>query len=268
MSPFRSFLFTPANRPDKFARALCAGADAVCLDLEDATPVAAKAEARAAAGAFLAATERGPVALGVRINARGTEWHPEDIAAVCKNADFVLLPKVVAANDLDALASALPGKPLWALVETAEGMMRAWEIAAAPVAGVLFGAFDYAADVGCTMDWEPLLFARSRLACACARAQIELLDAPSGDLSDLDRLADGTLRARSLGFTGRACIHPAQVETINVAFTPDAAAIAQARRVLAAYDAAGGAAAQLDGQLIERPVAIAARRVLARSVEP
>ena len=266
MATYRSLLFTPANRPHRFERAKAAGADAVCLDLEDAVPPCDKAEARSQAAAFLEqAAGRGP-AVGVRINARGSNWHVEDLAAVAAFADFIMLPKANTPADVRALAEAAPNRPIWPLIETADGVRHAWDIAAeSRVAGVLFGAFDYAADVGCTLAWEPLLYARGRLAAACARARIELLDAPSGDLNDLDALSAGARLSQALGFTGRACIHPDQVRAVNAVFTPTPSEVATAKRVLAAYEAAGEGVAQLDGRLIERPVALAARRVLARA---
>jgi len=263
MASFRTLLFVPAARPERFARALAAGADCICLDLEDATAPAQKDAARIDAAAFLQGERDGPP-VGVRINAQDSQWAQADLAAIAAHADFIMVPKAASAAQLAPLAALKT--PLWPLIESVEGLMRAWEIAAAPqVAGVLFGAFDYAADVGCEMAWEPLLFARSQVAAACARARIEALDSPDGDLRGGEAFVQSTLRAKALGFTGRACIHPAQVAPANAAYTPSDEEIARARRVLEAFDAAGGAAAQLDGRLIEQPVALAARRVLARA---
>ena len=115
------------------------------------------------------------------------------------------------------------------------------------------------------MQWEALLYARGRLAASCASARVQLLDSPSGEFRDPEGLQVSTLRARALGFTGRACIHPDQLAPVHAAFTPSAAEIERARRVIEAVEAVGGAAAQLDGELIERPVAQAARRVLDRA---
>jgi citrate lyase subunit beta/citryl-CoA lyase/(S)-citramalyl-CoA lyase len=135
------------------------------------------------------------------------------------------------------------------------------------VGGVLFGAVDYSAEVGCTLEWDALLYARGALAAACARAGVELLDVPHLDIADAADLAASTARARALGFTGRACIHPTQVSAVNAVFTPDAAAVDRARRVVAAFEAAAGGAALLDGKLIELPVVRAARRTLERAGE-
>jgi citrate lyase subunit beta/citryl-CoA lyase/(S)-citramalyl-CoA lyase len=271
MSPIRSLLFLPAHQPHRFERALASGADVVCLDLEDAVPPDQKTAAREALRAVLSRDRAGRSGrsgrrVGVRLNGLDTPHWRED-AAVAAACDFVMLPKTTGPADLATLAQALPADlPLWPLVESADGLRHAWDIAAAPqVEAILFGAFDYAADIGCELAWEPLLYARGRLAAACGRARVALIDAPYGDLNDAAGLEESTRRAKALGFTGRACIHPAQVASVNAIYTPSPDEVAHARRVLAAFDAAAGGAVQLDGRFIDLPVALAARRVLARA---
>jgi citrate lyase beta subunit len=265
MAAFRSLLFVPGTRPDRFNRALASGADAVCIDLEDAVPPGDKATARDAAAGFIAQGRVGGPAVGVRINGSATEWSIPDVEMLRGGkAAFVMLPKAADAAEVTELHEALR-QPIWPLIETADGLLNCWTVASAHgVTGVLFGAFDYAADVGCAMAWEPLLYARSTLAAACARARVQLLDSPFGDLIDVAALRHETTRAKALGFTGRACIHPDQVAPINAAYIPTPAEVAQAQRVLTAFDAGDARAAQLDGKLIELPVALAARRVLER----
>ena len=266
MSPFRSLLFLPASRAERFDRARSSGADAVCLDLEDAVAPDAKPSARRAVSSLLAGRGSGGPAVGVRVNATDTAWSREDLAAA-GTADFVMLPKTNGVEDLKRTRDAWVSEGLlWPLVETTEGLKNVWEIAAAPgVQGVLFGALDFSAEVGCEVAWEPLLYARGRLAVACARAQVELLDAPYGDLADAQGFEEQTRRAKALGFTGRACIHPTQVPSANAIYTPSQDEVAHAQRVLEAFEGAQGAAAQLDGKFIDVPVALAARRVLART---
>lgn len=268
LAQFRSLLFAPATRPERFAKAAASGADAVCLDLEDAVAPGDKGLARTAALNFLAARPAGGPAIGLRLNGRGTPWFDDDLKAAARaGADFFMIPKAASAQDFAMLQRALgESRPFWPLIETPEALMRAWEIAAAPaVAGVLFGAFDFSAEVGCDMSWEPLLFARGQIAAACARAGVQALDAPPAAIDDPDALRQETDRARRMGFTGRACIHPAQVAPVNAVYSPDAAAISHARRILAAFDAAAGGPAILDGKLIELPVARQARRILDRA---
>ncbi len=263
---FRSLLFVPGSRPERFAKAMDAGADAVCIDLEDAVAPDAKDAARAAAAAFLNSRPTGVV--GVRVNGATTPEFAGDCAAMSgSGAAFVMVPKVEAPGPLASLRLRIGDElPLWPIVESPEGLRLAWDIAAAPgVAGVLFGAADYSAEVGCTLEWDALAYARGALAAAAARARVELLDVPYLDLADEPGLTQSTRRAKALGFTGRACIHPAQVAAVNAAFTPTTAEAERARKIVAAFDAAGGGAAQLDGKLIELPVVLAARRTLERA---
>ncbi len=267
----RSLLFVPGNRPDRFSKALNAGADAICIDLEDAVAQDAKASARAAVMAYPAEARSGAPrpALGVRINAIRTPDGLRDLASLTEAPvlpDFLMIPKMAHPAEAGIIAEAFPGLPLWPIVESAAGLFQAAAIAAAPaVAGLLFGAVDYAAECGCTLAWESLLTARGMLAAARAASGIQLLDVPALDINDSAGLDASTRRARDLGFTGRACIHPAQVETVNAAFAPSEAEVAAARRLVAALNEAAGGAALLDGKLIEKPVILAAERVLARA---
>jgi citrate lyase beta subunit len=265
MASFRSLLFAPAVRPERFERALAAGADAVCIDLEDAVPPAAKATARSHAAEFLSKPRQNGPALGVRINGLDSPWWKEDMALAAQ-VDFLMVPKVASPDQLEQIGAMAPGVALWPLVETPDGLMHSWGIAAAKgVQGILFGAFDYATEVGCAMDWEPLLFARSQLAAACSRSRVDLLDSPSGDVRDFESLKASASRAKALGFTGRACIHPDQLDAVHEVFTPSEPEIEAALQVVAAFDASDGGASQLDGRLIELPVALAARRILTRA---
>lgn len=270
----RSLLFVPGNRPERFAKALAAGADAVCVDLEDAVAPDQKATARAAICAFLKETRAAKPVLGVRLNAPSTLAMAHDLAAVAEAlsaAAFVMVPKTQAGIELENLRASLGPTcpPLWPVIETGQALEAAYEVAAAasPDGGVLFGAADFSADVGCTLEWEALAYARGRLAAACAAANIALLDVPYLDVKDEAGLTESTRRAKALGFTGRACIHPDQVAPVNACFTPTEAEISRAKRVVAALAEAKGAAALLDGKLIEKPVILAAQRILERAGE-
>ncbi|MDP3861033.1 MAG: aldolase/citrate lyase family protein, partial [Phaeovulum sp.] len=128
-----------------------------------------------------------------------------------------------------------------------------------------FGGADLAADLGAAFEWEPLFAARGALVIAAAAVGIGLFDVPHLDLADAAALRAEALRVRAMGFTGKLAIHPAQVAPILDAFQPSETEITRARRVLAALDAARGGAAQLDGKMIDLPVANAARRILARA---
>jgi citrate lyase subunit beta/citryl-CoA lyase/(S)-citramalyl-CoA lyase len=271
----RSFLFAPANRAAVFDKVLVSGADAVCLDLEDAVPPDQKAAARGPALDWLAQAHPGPWC-GVRINALRTPEGLADMAAVCAArpaAGFVLLPKVEAAADVqiaaDALAASGSGLALGALIETAAGLEAVFDIARASdrVQFLLFGAVDLGADLGVDGSDAALAYARGRVVHAGRAAGRPVLDVPALAFRDLDAVAQAAARARAHGFSGKAAIHPSNIDAINDAFTPTAAEIAEAQDLVALYEAAPDGLAVRDGKLIEAPVirAMQARLALARA---
>jgi citrate lyase beta subunit len=266
--PCRSLLFVPALRPERVAKAIAAGADIVCVDLEDSVAPDRKAEARPLAIEALR-TPGGTSALAVRINpVRGPEG-PLDIAMLVKagaRPDYVVVPKIDKADDVALVRKTFGGSapPLVALIETAVAVDQASEIAraVAPAGMLFFGAMDMSAELGCTLDWEPLVFIRGRLVQAAAAAGIGVLDTPYPDIADEAGGAAEARRARQFGFAGKAAIHPRHLAGIHAAFTPTAAEIAWARRVIEAMAASSGVL-QLDGKMIDRPVVRAAERTLA-----
>ena len=266
----RSILFVPGHRPDRFAKALATGADAVVIDLEDAVPPAEKPAARAAALARPAAPAG--IALGIRMNPLPTADGIADLAALlgATAPDFLMLPKVEAPEELRIVARAFAGHPrapqLVALIESAEGLARAAAIAAEPGCAALgFGGVDLAADLGCQVAWEPLLPHRGALVAAAARSGRGLVDVPFLALDDEAGLAEETRRVAALGFTAKLAIHPRQVATIQSVLTPTPDQADWARRILAALDQAAGGVCVVDGKMVDIPVARAARRVLART---
>lgn len=258
----RSLLFVPGARPERFEKALAAGADVTCIDLEDGTPPQSKDEARAATAAFVA--ER-PAA--VRINGVGTPWFEADVEALkgIAGLTLIMLPKAESAEQVALLSEKLGAghAPLWVVIESTEGLRNAWDIAAAPgLEGVLFGGADYSVDIGSDMEWDALAYARGRLVAACARAGVQLLDVPFLDVRDPDGLIAATRRVRAMGFTGRACIHPDQVRGVHEALTPTPAQVEHANKVVEIFEAAQGGPALLNGKLIDLPILRAAERVL------
>ena len=277
--PFRSILFVPGDRPERYAKALASGSDAVCIDLEDAVAPGRKADARASAARFLAtrprpspAADEPPVSrpgIVVRVNDPGSEEGRLDAAALatCPPPDAFMIPKVAAAHGIRG-AQRLLGEdmPLLPIVETAAGLEYALQIgAAAPaVAALVFGGFDLSAELGAEPGWEPLLYARSRVVHAAALAGIPAIDMPSRAFRDLSGLRTEAERARRLGFTGKVVIHPAQIPVIHDVFAPSPEEVERARRIVEADRAAGGGVVAVDGKMVDRPVVAAARRVLAR----
>jgi citrate lyase subunit beta/citryl-CoA lyase len=280
LQPLRSFLFAPGNHARRVANALSLDADAVILDLEDAVATAEKPAARGAVAAALALPRHS--LLYVRINAVDTEFCYGDLVAVVRSGlDGIVLPKVENATALatiDWLLAQLereqeltPGATdLIPIIETAGGLSNLDVILAAGtrVRHVAFGAGDFTLDVN--MAWSrseaELSFARARIATASRAAGIEApLDTVWVDLADEEGLEFSARTALGFGFQGKMCIHPKQIAPVHQVFTPGAAEVAYAERVVAAFaaaEAAGSAAIQLDGKFIDYPILYRAQRVL------
>ncbi|WP_128944734.1 HpcH/HpaI aldolase/citrate lyase family protein [Bradyrhizobium zhanjiangense] len=259
---FMAPLFVPANRPDRFGKAAASGADAVFLDLEDAVPPEAKQDARQSVHLYLGLSDH-PVL--VRINGMGTPWHRDDVALVSSlPIDGVVLPKAEIGSPMVRLAADLRRRlPIVALIETARGLRDAFEIAAFPgVMRLAFGSIDFCAELGCSHTREALLSARSGLVLASRLAgRVPPLDGVTTSIDDPDRVRDDARYARDLGFGGKLAIHPRQIGPICAGFRPDEGEIAWAQRVLRA----GEGAVAVDGAMVDAPVRIRARSLLARA---
>jgi len=260
----RSYLFVPGNRPERFAKACASGAHAVIVDLEDAVPAAQKAAARAAIADWLS-PER-PVL--VRVNAVDTEWFADD-AAMCRHPGVagVVLPKTETPEHLAALAARAGAKiPALPLIETAAGLWGALAIAKARgVARLIFGSIDFQVDVGVRGD-DQLDFHRAQLVLVSRVGGIDApVDGVSEAIDDVDALARDVARARRQGFGGKLCIHPKQVAAVNEGFRPTTAEVDWAKRVVAADAEAKGAAVAVDGKMVDRPVMLKARAILAEA---
>lgn len=267
MSPPLTFLYTPADRPDRVRKALESAADVVLVDLEDAVAPAHKDEARENLLELLAAVVR-PVQ--VRVNHPSTPWHDADLAAVARLplAVGARLPKVEAPAEIRAVEAALPGRALHPLIESALGVERALDIATASprIASIGLGEADLRSDLGVADD-AGLTWARSRVIVAARAARL----APPAmsayaNVRDLDGLAASCRAGRALGFRGRTAIHPVQLETIRTAFLPTSQEVSRAREVIArvadATAAGVGAIALPDGTFLDVAMVEQARTVL------
>lgn len=260
--PPRSYLFVPADRPERFGKALASGADAVIVDLEDAVAPGNKDAAWQALALWLASTlER----VAIRINGIDSPWFQADLA-LCGLASVaaVMVPKAERVLDLQAVAEAAPAKPLLPLIETAAGFDAMRALARAPgVERLVFGSIDFQLDLGIGGDDDALLYFRSGIVLASRLANLPApVDGVSTAICDPQALQDDTARARRLGFSAKLCIHPSQVDAVNRGFSPSEAEIAWAQRVLDAAQAADGAAVAVDGRMIDRPVILRAQAVL------
>ncbi len=269
LRPVRSLLFVPANDARRRRRAWQSGADAVILDLEDGVAPDAKGAAREGLAAVLAErTPDGPLAV-VRVNALDTEDGALDLEVIDGAAiDAVVVPKARP----ETLADVPGSVPIVALIETAHAVLHADAVANAPrVTRLMFGPIDLAADLGADPGpgGDELLLARSLVVLASAAAGLDgPIDGPFLDIDNLDGLRAETERARRLGFTGKACIHPGQLETVAELLAPSDGDVAWARQVTGAYEAGladGKGVVKLDGQMIDIPVARRAYAILERS---
>ena len=259
--------YVPATRADRIPKALTSGADAVIVDLEDAVAPQDKDAARAALDAALAAGVSGGVPLWVRVNAV-SPWMEADLAVCARHAavQAVMVPKAESAAQMQAAFEACGGKPLVALIETAQGFAQRDEVARHPaVQRLAFGSIDFQLDLGIAGEGEALLMFRSALVLTSRLAeQPAPLDGVTVEVADLQPVATDAARARQLGFGGKLCIHPHQVGPVNAAFSPSEAEIDWAQRVIAACEAAAGAAVAVDGKMVDKPVLLRAQALLAQ----
>lgn len=259
-----SYLFVPATRCERVAKAVAAGAQAVIVDLEDAVDPGQKDEARAQLAHHLPTLAIKP---WLRINARGTPWFDEDLALVAdlpSQLAGVMLSKTESADDLAAVQARAP-VPLIALVESARGITRLGDIGQRPgLHRLAFGSADLARDLGCEDSWDTLASARQALVLHSAACGLPApIDGVSFVLDQAEPVRADAARAARHGFGAKLCIHPAQIAPTHQGFAPSAAQLQWAQAVLAAA-ARGSGAQRLDGQMIDRPVIERARQLLAR----
>jgi citrate lyase subunit beta / citryl-CoA lyase len=284
----RSLLFVPADAPNKLAKALSCGADAVIIDLEDAIAPERKDAARLAAAAFLAAAPGQRPRLIVRVNGLATGLIDADLDAVVPSRpDAIMLPKAEGGASIthvdakltarEALHGIAPGAIAIIAIatETAAALFLAgtYGDASARLAGLTWGAEDLATELGAETNrdhegnfLDPYRLARALCLAGAAAAQVPAIDTVHVDFRDERGLGQSCEAARRDGFTGKLAIHPAQIATINAAFTPEPDAIAHAKAVIAAFASAPGAGViGIDGVMYDRPHLAKAERLLARA---
>lgn len=289
MRSCRSILFVPADRPDRYGKALASGAHAVCVDLEDAVAPERKADGRAAlegraeslsdrpistTASVSSAPDGAATALVVRINEAGSAEGRLDaqlLAALSLPVTAVMLPKVRNADSVREALRLLGDRatPVLPLVETAWSLENAMEIGGADprVAGLVLGGFDLCLELGAEPCWESLLYARSRVVHAAAANGLPAFDMPSRQVrGELAEVRDEAVRARRLGFSGKTVIHPAQLPVVHRAFETGDGDWKRARRIVEADREARGGPVLVDGKMVDRPIVEAAKRALTRDV--
>ena len=262
-----SYLFVPGSRPDRFEKALTAGADRVIVDLEDAVSPEDKASARDGLCAVLAGGLSGPVL--VRVNAADTPWFADDLSALAsvlavrpRALAGVVIPKLEEPQTVARVRAELPlGEgDVVGLIETAVGVHAADQLAASGVTRLAVGAIDLSVDLGADIDSPVLDATYARLVIASRVAGIDApLGSPPVDIHDAAAIESAARRLRGMGIGGQLCIHPAQLPAVHAGFAPTVAQVDWARRIVASE----GAAVQVDGQMVDKPVRDRAERILA-----
>ena len=262
-----TYLFVPANRPDRYAKAFAAGADAVIVDLEDAVSPEDKAVARRALGDWCNAHRDMAAKVIVRVNDETTQWFEEDLALVSAiGINSVMLPKVELASQIGRVKAALaPGSAIIPIIETARGLLNVDAVTvSASVQRLAFGTLDYAADLDLSGDERGLIYPACRMALASRAAGLAApIAGVTAGLADDAALLSDLAFARACGFTAKLCIHPKQVALIQQALMPGAREVEWARRVIDAADAGRGAV-QVDGKMVDRPILLKAQAILDR----
>ena len=273
LQPRRSFIFSPGLRPELFPKAIACGADIVCVELEDGIAPKDKDEARRRALALFTQPQAADgVERIVRINCLRTAFGLADVQAVLATdtpPPALMLPKVRTPDEVrwldDLLTERGHATRLHVIIETNAALEAAYDIAhASPrIDALFFGGVDMAADLRCKNAWAPLAYARARVVHAAAAAGVDAIDVPYLDLDDPEGMRREAELARDLGFCGKGSIHPKQIPILNGVFTPDAATIAHAQKIVDAFTAADTGLVVVEGKLIERPVLREMNRILA-----
>ncbi|WP_252974718.1 HpcH/HpaI aldolase/citrate lyase family protein [Janibacter melonis] len=273
--PRRSVLYMPSSNARALEKAKSLPVDALILDLEDAVAPADKPAARDAACAAVASGEYGERELTIRVNAIGTQWHDDDMAAVAQAGPAgVVVPKVSSADEVRRLVAALEaaGAPestrLWAMVETPTAVLDVREIARASdrLAALVIGSNDLVKELQAdhVPGRAPLLTALSWSLLAAREAGVAILDGVYNDVRDVEGFRAECEQGRDLGFDGKTLIHPGQVEVCNEVFAPSAEAVEDAKGVLAAWEeGAGSGVVTYGGKMVEQLHVDVAQRVLA-----
>ena len=260
-------LFVPGNRPERFDKACAAGADLVTIDLEDAVGVKDKDDTRKQVIEWLSKTKHRNVSL--RINALDTSFGRADIETLAKSdlqLPYLMVPKVESQRDVDELDNLLPARlgPFFPIIESARGLLNSREIFSCDrVHLAMFGSVDFSADINCEISWDAHLYARSHLIACAASENVTLFDAPHINVQDLEDCMASTQQAKAIGLHARSAIHPKQLAVIQKALYPTETEISEAKKIIAAYDAANGNVVLLDGKFVEEPVIKKARKTLA-----
>jgi citrate lyase beta subunit len=273
----------PGDNWKMITKSITLGVDCICMDMEDGTAISRKAEARTTIARALQELDFGTSEKLARINSVGSGWEKDDIEAVLPHhPDGIVIPKVESFDQVEWASQIIEAAELkygWRVnsvriligVETAKGILNLKEIAAHPrLDAIIFGGEDFAASIGAirTKGAVELLYARQAVVVACAANDLQAIDIVTIDYRDIEALRAESEFGSGLGYSGKQVIHPAQVEPVQIAFTPDDEAIGYARRIVETFEKSqreGRGAYSLDGKMIDMPLLKNAQKVLERA---
>ena len=276
----RSRLYIPGNTGHMMQNAGLFGADSIILDLEDAVSIEQKIEARYLVRNTLRIIDFKDSEVIIRINPLDSQWGVDDLEQVVPaEPDVILLPKCESKEDIDELAAILQEleeknnieEPIWImpLIETAKGVLKAYEIASSNerVVALCFGAEDFTADMGIsrTREGKETLWARQMIAISAKAAGIQAMDTVFSDLDDMEGLYLSAKEAKEIGFDGKGLIHPSQIAVVHQAFKPDKKEVEKAKRIVEAFEESqkrGLGVISVDGKMIDLPVVKRAQKIL------
>ena len=281
----RALLYMPGDNWKMITKSITLGVDSICMDMEDGAAVNKKAEARATIVKALQELDFGSSEKLARINSVGSGWEKDDIEAVLPfHPDGIVIPKVESYDHIEWAGKIIEAAELkygWPInsigilagVETAKGILNLKEIASHPrlaSRAIIFGGEDFAASIGATRtkDAIELLYARQAVVVACAANDLQAIDIVTIDYKDMEALRIESEFGAGLGYNGKQIIHPAQVEPVQTAFTPNEEAIAYAKRIVETFEARqkeGKGAYSLDGKMIDMPLLKNAQKILERA---
>jgi citrate lyase beta subunit len=267
----RSLLWTSASTPERYYTGHNGGADVCVVDLEDSVSTRNKEAARRQAESFFSSPSASLTRCGIRMNALSESDGLRDLLAIQQYSvkpAIVVVPKVETARDIEIVEEVLgptcPEIKFFAIVETPRGLENATAIASASdrLRALLFGAADYSFRVGARRSWEPMAYARSRLINSARAANVDVVDSPMFEISDIAELQQECTMARELGFSGKAGIHPSHVPIINEVFSPDSETLETARRVVEAGQNHGLDVTVVDGAMVGKPFFSASQHLI------
>jgi len=272
IQPRRSFIFTPGLKPEMYPKALASGTDMVCIELEDGIAPKDKEEARKKAlNLFKDKQVDDGIERIIRINSVREHFGILDLQEILISDNpppAIMLPKVKTPDEVVLVDTLLSEKGhdcrLHVIIETNEGLENAYDIGSSSsrIEALFFGGIDMAAELRCKNEWEPLLYARSRVVHAASSNGLDVIDVPFLDLEDMEGMKNLAIKARDLGFTGKGSVHPKQIRILNEVFTPDIHAIKRAKRILDTFRQADTGLVVIDGKLIEKPVIREMQRIV------